>query len=51
MIEAQEPTDGEVVKQETPTRITTTMILNDLDNGIDRKVKKLKKLKNYLLNL
>ena len=36
MIEAQEPTDGEVVKQETPTRITTTMILNDLDNGIDR---------------
>ena len=36
MIEAQEPTNGEVVKQETPPRITTTMILTDLDNGIDR---------------
>ena len=36
MIETQEPTDGTVVKQETPTRITTTMILNDLENGIGR---------------
>ena len=36
MIETQEPTNGEVVKQETPTRITVTMIQNDLDNGIDR---------------
>ena len=36
MIEAQEPTNGEVVKQETPTRITVTMIQNDLDSGIDR---------------
>ena len=36
MIEAKEPTNGTVVKQETPARITTTMILNDLDNGIDR---------------
>jgi hypothetical protein len=36
MIEGQEPTKGKVVKQETPTRITTTMILEDLENGIDR---------------
>ena len=36
MIETQKPTNGEVVKQETPTRITVTMIQNDLDNGIDR---------------
>ena len=37
MIEVRkEPTNGEVVKQETPTRITTTMILTDLDNGIGR---------------
>ena len=36
MIETQEPTEGKVVKQETPTRITTTMILNDLENGIGR---------------
>ena len=36
MIEANEPTEGTVVKQETPARITTTMILNDLENGIDR---------------
>ena len=36
MIEANEPTNGTVVKQETPTQITTTMILNDLENGISR---------------
>ena len=37
MIEVRkEPTNGEVVKQETPARITTTMILNDLNNGVDR---------------
>jgi hypothetical protein len=36
MIEANEPTNGQVVKQETPTRITTTMILEDLENGISR---------------
>ena len=37
MIEANAPTEGTVVKQETPARITTTKILNDLENGIDRK--------------
>ena len=37
MIEVRkEPTNGEVVKQETPTRITTEMIQNDLENGITR---------------
>ena len=37
MIEVRkEPTNGEVVKQETPTRITTEMIRNDLENGITR---------------
>jgi len=36
MIETNEPTNGQVVKQETPTQITTTMILNDLENGISR---------------
>ena len=36
MIETNEPTNGQVVKQETPTRITTTMILEDLENGISR---------------
>ena len=36
MIEANEPTSGTVVKQETPTQITTTMIINDLENGISR---------------
>ena len=36
MIETNEPTNGMVVKQETPTRITTTMILEDLENGISR---------------
>ena len=36
MIEANEPTEGTGVKQETPTRITTTMILEDLENGISR---------------
>jgi hypothetical protein len=36
MIEGQEPTNGEVVKQETPAKITTSMIVEDLENGIDR---------------
>ena len=36
MIEANEPTNGTVVKQETPTQITTTMIIEDLENGISR---------------
>jgi len=36
MIEANEPTVGEVVKQETPKKITTTMIIADLENGINR---------------
>ena len=36
MIEANEPTNGQVVKQETPKRITTSMITEDLENGIDR---------------
>ena len=36
MIEGNEPTNGEVVKQETPTQITTTMIIEDLENGISR---------------
>ena len=36
MIEANEPTNGQVVKQETPNRITTSMIIEDLENGIDR---------------
>ena len=36
MIEANEPTEGAVVKQETPIKITTTMILEDLENGISR---------------
>ena len=36
MIDANEPTNAEVVKQETPAQITTTMIINDLENGIDR---------------
>tara|TARA_R110001599_G_scaffold71494_1_gene199437 strand:+ start:273 stop:683 length:411 start_codon:yes stop_codon:yes gene_type:complete len=36
MIETNVPTEGTVVKQETPTRMTTTMILNDLENGIGR---------------
>ena len=36
MIEVNEPTNGTVVKQETPKRMTTTMILNDLENGIGR---------------
>jgi hypothetical protein len=36
MIEGNEPTNGEVVKQETPTKITTTMIIEDLENGISR---------------
>ena len=35
MIDANEPTPGGVVKQETPARITTSMIIADLDNGID----------------
>ena len=36
MIEAKEPTNGTVVKQETPTKITTSMIITDLENGINR---------------
>jgi len=36
MIDANEPTNATVVKQETPAQITTTMIINDLENGIDR---------------
>tara|TARA_R110001592_G_scaffold86408_2_gene254909 strand:+ start:3851 stop:4237 length:387 start_codon:yes stop_codon:yes gene_type:complete len=36
MIDANEPTNAEVVKQETPAQITTTMIIKDLENGIDR---------------
>ena len=36
MIDANEPTPGGVVKQETPARITTSMIIAALDNGVDR---------------
>ena len=36
MIEVNEPTNGTVVKQETPTRMTTSQILEDLENGISR---------------
>jgi len=36
MIEANEPTEGAVVKQATPAKITTTMIIEDLENGISR---------------
>ena len=36
MIETREPTNGQVVPQTTPTTITTTMIINDLESGIDR---------------
>jgi hypothetical protein len=36
MIDANEPTNAEVVKQDTPATITTTQIINDLENGIDR---------------
>ena len=36
MIDANEPTPGGVEKQETPARITSSMIIADLDNGIDR---------------
>jgi len=36
MIEANEPTQGTVVKQVTPAKITTTQIIEDLENGIDR---------------
>ena len=36
MIDANEPTGGAVVKQETPTQITTSMIVTDLENGVDR---------------
>ena len=36
MIEANEPTNGTVVKQETPAKITTTQIIEDLENGINR---------------
>ena len=36
MIEANEPTNGTVVKQTTPAKISTTQILTDLENGIGR---------------
>jgi len=36
MIEGNEPTEGTVVKQETPATITTTQIIEDLENGITR---------------
>ena len=36
MIEVKQTTEGQVVKQDTPQMITTTMIVNDLENGIDR---------------
>jgi len=37
MIEVrQEPTNGTVVKQTTPPKITTTQIIEDLENGINR---------------
>ena len=36
MIEANEPTNGTVVKQATPPKITTTQIIEDLENGINR---------------
>ena len=36
MIEVTQTAEGQVVKQETPQRITVTMIQIDLDNGIDR---------------
>ena len=36
MIETQEPTDGTVLKQETPAEITTSQIIEDLENGISR---------------
>ena len=36
MIEVTQTPEGQVVKQETPQRITVTMIQIDLDNGIDR---------------
>lgn len=37
MIEVRkEPTNGTVVKQETPPKITTTQIIEDLENGINR---------------
>jgi len=37
MIETNQHTEASVESQPTPQTITTTMILNDLDNGIDRK--------------
>tara|TARA_R100000900_G_scaffold121040_1_gene95591 strand:- start:561 stop:884 length:324 start_codon:yes stop_codon:yes gene_type:complete len=36
MIEANLPTTGQVVKQERPAKITTSQIIEDLDNGINR---------------
>ena len=36
MIDANEPTNGTVVKQATPPKITTTQIIEDLENGINR---------------
>ena len=37
MIETNQHTEASVESQPTPQTITTTMILDDLDNGIDRK--------------
>ena len=37
MIETNQHTDTSVESQPTPQTITTTMILDDLDNGVDRK--------------
>jgi len=37
MIETNQHTEASVESQPTPQTITTTMILNDLDNGVDRK--------------
>tara|TARA_R110000787_G_scaffold19905_1_gene59277 strand:+ start:92 stop:670 length:579 start_codon:yes stop_codon:yes gene_type:complete len=36
MIEGNVPTDGKVVKQETPAEITISMITEDLKNGINK---------------
>lgn len=36
MIEANAPTTGQVVKQERPAKITTSQIIEDLENGINR---------------
>ena len=36
MIEANAPTTGQVVKEERPAKITTSQIIADLENGINR---------------